>query len=125
MDKKAALTTYFGLRPRLKYARQRICNEVWEAMKAWKKDCFAPDMSKLDGLSDSDFVTEYKADFDKTVQHELGEAVEEIALFAQAHGFDVIKYLQYLERYRILMKEKPVTNILIPGSAKGQTIIVH
>lgn len=123
MNKYEAVAKYLSSRPKVKYFIRNVDNELCDMKKAWKKDEFAPSVKELSNLSNEDFVSTYFNEYKDTVQHELAEAVEHIVLFAEAHGVDILEYLQYLEKFRNLMNEKSI-GITQSSIAPQKTIII-
>ena len=73
MNKYEALRKFMAEKPRIRYFRKMVYSELWDAIKWWKADKFAPDTAGLSGLDGAEFVSKYDSDFNDTVQHELAE----------------------------------------------------
>lgn len=106
MNKYEALRKFLAERPRIRYFKKMVCGELYDAVKWWKADKFAPDVSGLSGLDGIDFVSKYDADYNDTVQHELAEIIELIDNFVRSHGDDIFKHYEVLKKYRNLTEEK-------------------
>jgi len=112
MDKREALRSFLAQKPRLKYFKKMLCTEVYEAMKAWKEDCFAPSPKELMAVDGAEYVAMYEEMFDKTVQHELSEVVELVDNFLEAHGCNMMEYYEALMKYRKLAEPEKTTIII-------------
>lgn len=112
MDKREALRSFLAQKPRVKYFKKMLCTEVYEAIKAWKEDCFAPSSKELMSVDGSEFIAMYEENYDKTVQHELSEVVELIDNFLEAHGCDMMEYYEVLKKYRKLSEPEKTTIII-------------
>jgi len=112
MDKREALRSFLAQKPRVKYFKKMLCTEVYEAIKAWKDDRFAPSAKALSDLDGAEFVAMYEENYDKTVQHELAEVIELIDNFVYAHGDDIMADYEALKKYRKLAEPENTTIII-------------
>jgi hypothetical protein len=117
MTKYEALSQFLGKYGKIKDFYCMVKGELKDFVCAWKNDVFAPDPSVLDGLSDSDFMDKYKELFKDTAQHEAAEAVLYIKELIDYHGFDILKYVELVDKYKALKEGRSVekkVNVFIP-----------
>lgn len=127
MSKWLSLQKFAGQVSKPKHVKKMICEEVCDMMDAWKNDEFAPDISELSGLNDSEFVKKYEDDFYETAQHEGAEAIRYLIKFFAAHDIDIMQYVNALQKkidikmaqHKIAEKAtaevtKPKINVVIP-----------
>ena len=110
-DKWAALVSYLGVNPKIKYFKHRVYDEICDAVEDWKTDDFAPDIAMLNGLNDTDFMTAYEDNFHKTFQHEVCEALEHEDNMMESLGYDIMAHYAALKRYRLL--QYPATKTML------------